>query len=162
MAERTQQASNAPRPPVDLTERQRAVLRAVVEDYVLTAVPVGSAALVQRYGLSVSPATIRSAMADLEQLGLLTHPHTSAGRVPSDLGYRYYVEALMRETELDGADAFMIRHQFSQVQLTSNDWLRLAEPTSPRRNEFGAGLARGRERRTVNRVVAQDSVVKPR
>ena len=73
MAERTQQASNAPRPPVDLTERQRAVLRAVVEDYVLTAVPVGSAALVQRYGLSVSPATIRSAMADLERATASQH-----------------------------------------------------------------------------------------
>ncbi len=86
MAERIDQPANAHRPPVDLTERQRAVLRAVVEDYVLTAVPVGSQALVRRYGLDVSPATIRSAMADLEDLGLLTHPHTSAGRVPSDLG----------------------------------------------------------------------------
>ena len=80
----------------ELTERQRSVLRAVVEDYVLTAIPVGSKALVQRYGLGVSPATVRSSMAELEALGLLTHPHTSAGRVPSDLGYRLYVEALMR------------------------------------------------------------------
>ena len=63
----------------ELTERQRSVLRAVVEDYVLTAIPVGSKALVQRYGLGVSPATVRSAMAELEALGLLTHPHTSAG-----------------------------------------------------------------------------------
>jgi len=126
MPDRTPQSSSPSHPPVDLTERQRAVLRAVVEDYVLTAVPVGSQALVRRYGLDVSPATIRSAMADLEDLGLLSHPHTSAGRVPSDLGYRYYVEALMREAELDHADALMIRHQFSQVQLTSNDWLRLA------------------------------------
>jgi heat-inducible transcriptional repressor len=59
-------------------------------------------------------------------MGLLTHPHTSAGRVPSDLGYRYYVETLMRESELDRADRLMIRHQFSQVQLTNNEWLRLA------------------------------------
>ena len=125
MPERPQTAPT-PRPTVDLTERQRAVLRAVVEDYVLTAVPIGSKGLVRRYGLNVSPATIRSAMADLEALGLLTHPHTSAGRVPSDLGYRYYVESIMREAELDRADALMIRHQFSQVQLTSNDWLRLA------------------------------------
>ncbi len=114
------------RPAVDLTDRQRSVLRAVVEDYVLTAIPVGSKALVNRYGLGVSPATVRSAMAELESFGLLTHPHTSAGRVPSDLGYRLYVEALMREAELDPTDRLMIRHQFSQVQLTSNDWLRLA------------------------------------
>lgn len=113
-------------PPVDLTERQRSVLRAVVEDYVLTAIPVGSKALVTRYGLGVSPATVRSAMAELEALGLLTHPHTSAGRVPSDLGYRLYVESLMREAELDSTDRLMIRHQFSQVQLTSTEWLRLA------------------------------------
>lgn len=113
-------------PGTELTDRQRTVLRAVVEDYVLTAVPVGSKALLGRYALGVSPATVRGTMAELEGLGLLTHPHTSAGRVPSDLGYRIYVESLMREAELDEADRLMIRHQFSQVQLTSNEWLRLA------------------------------------
>ena len=113
-------------PALELTDRQRSVLRAVVEDYVVTAIPVGSKSLVSRYGLGVSPATVRSAMAELESLGLLSHPHTSAGRVPSDLGYRLYVESLMREADLDTADRLMIRHQFSQVQLTSNDWLRLA------------------------------------
>ncbi|MEO5986020.1 MAG: heat-inducible transcriptional repressor HrcA [Candidatus Limnocylindria bacterium] len=114
------------RQALELTDRQRTVLRAVVEDYVFTAVPVGSKALVGRYALGVSPATVRSAMAELEALGLLSHPHTSAGRVPSDLGYRLYVESLMREAELDQADRLMIRHQFSQVQLTNNEWLRLA------------------------------------
>ena len=118
---------NAPsRSVLDLTERQRIVLRAVVEDYVLNAIPVGSQALVERYRLQVSSATVRSAMAELEALGLLSHPHTSAGRVPSDLGYRIYVETLMREAALDRADQLMIRHQFSQVELTSNEWLRLA------------------------------------
>jgi heat-inducible transcriptional repressor len=114
------------RPAIELTERQRTVLRAVVEDYVLNAVPVGSKALVDRYRLFVSSATVRSTMAELEMLGLLSHPHTSAGRVPSDLGYRVYVESLMHESSLDRADQLMIRHQFSQVQLTSNEWLRLA------------------------------------
>ncbi|HET8586932.1 MAG TPA: HrcA family transcriptional regulator, partial [Candidatus Limnocylindria bacterium] len=109
-----------------LTERQRVVLRAVVEDYVRTAMPVGSKGLVDRFALNVSSATVRSAMAELEALGLLTHPHTSAGRVPSDLGYRLYVESLMHEAALDRSDQLMIRHQFSQVQLTSNEWLRLA------------------------------------
>jgi heat-inducible transcriptional repressor len=115
-----------PRPISDLTDRQRTVLRAVVEDYVLNAAPVGSKSLVARWGMPVSSATIRGVMAELEAFGLLTHPHTSAGRVPSDLGYRYYVETLMREAEVDRADRLMIRHQFSQVQLTSNEWLRLA------------------------------------
>jgi heat-inducible transcriptional repressor len=109
-----------------LTERQRLVLRAVVEDHVRTALPVGSKGLVDRFDLNVSSATVRSAMAELETLGLLTHPHTSAGRVPSDLGYRLYVESLMQERALDRSDQLMIRHQFSQVQLTSNEWLRLA------------------------------------
>jgi heat-inducible transcriptional repressor len=123
----TERDRSAPlRPVLELTERQRSVLSAVVEDYVLTAIPVGSKSLVSRYGLGVSSATVRSAMAELEAMGLLSHPHTSAGRVPSDLGYRLYVESLMRETELDRSDRLMIRHQFSQVQLTSNEWLRLA------------------------------------
>lgn len=147
MPDRSIETPHNPRPPVDLTERQRAVLRAVVEDYVLTAVPVGSLALVRRYGLDVSPATIRSAMSDLESLGLLTHPHTSAGRVPSDLGYRYYVETLMRESELDRADALMIRHQFSQVQLTSNDWLRLAASTLAASTRAAAVVTPARARR---------------
>jgi heat-inducible transcriptional repressor len=116
----------ASRTGIALSERQRTVLRAVVEDYVTTATPVGSKALVARWGMAVSPATIRGTMAELESLGLLSHPHTSAGRVPSDLGYRHYVETLMREAELGRADRLMIRHQFSQVELTSNEWLRLA------------------------------------
>ncbi len=115
-----------PRTGMDLSDRQRIVLRAVVEDYVTSAAPVGSKALISRRGMAVSSATIRGTMAELESLGLLSHPHTSAGRVPSDLGYRYYVETLMRESELDRADRLMIRHQFSQVELTSNEWLRLA------------------------------------
>jgi len=125
--EHAQPTLRAPLPTeIDLTERQRLVLRAVVEDYVHSAAPVGSKGLVTRWGLPVSSATIRGTMAELEALGLLSHPHTSAGRVPSDLGYRYYVETLMREADLDGADRLMIRHQFSQVELTSNEWLRLA------------------------------------
>lgn len=116
----------AARSGLELSDRQRTVLRAVVEDYVTSAVPVGSKALVARYHFGVSPATVRGVMAELEAIGLLTHPHTSAGRVPSDLGYRIYVESLMRESQLDHVDQLMIRHQFSQVQLTSNEWLRLA------------------------------------
>ena len=136
-------------PGPELTQRQRNVLRAVVEDYVFTAVPVGSKALVSRYGLGVSPATVRSAMAELEALGLLSHPHTSAGRVPSDLGYRIYVESLMRESALDRADQLMIRHQFSQVQLTSNEWLRLAASILAASTRSAAVVTPARSRRAV-------------
>jgi heat-inducible transcriptional repressor len=79
----------------DLTERQREILIRVVEEYVATGQPVGSKSLVERAGLRVSPATVRNELAELERLGLLTHPHTSAGRVPTDRGYRYYVDRLL-------------------------------------------------------------------
>jgi heat-inducible transcriptional repressor len=75
-------------------ERRLAVLRAIVEDYVSTQEPVGSKALVERHGLGVSPATVRNDMAALEEEGLITQPHTSAGRVPTDKGYRLFVDRL--------------------------------------------------------------------
>ena len=71
-----------------LSERQGGILRRVVEEYVATGQPVGSKHLVERAGMRVSPATVRNELAELERLGLLTHPHTSAGRVPTDRGYR--------------------------------------------------------------------------
>ena len=75
-------------------ERRHAVLRAIVEDYVATQEPVGSKALVERHGLGVSPATVRNDMAALEEEGLITQPHTSAGRIPTDKGYRLFVDRL--------------------------------------------------------------------
>ncbi|HKP19865.1 MAG TPA: heat-inducible transcriptional repressor HrcA [Gaiellaceae bacterium] len=82
-------------PGPDLTERQREILIRVVEEYVATGQPVGSKHLVERSGMRVSSATVRNELAELERLGLLTHPHTSAGRVPTDRGYRYYVDRLL-------------------------------------------------------------------
>src|SRR5688572_30067000 len=80
----------------ELTERERRVLEAVIQSYVETAQPAGSSAIARRFGLGVSPATIRNTMSDLEEKGLLYHPHTSAGRVPTDVAYRIYVDSLMR------------------------------------------------------------------
>ena len=88
----------------NLTPRQQAILGLVVREYVQTAAPVGSRALVEKYGLDVSPATVRNEMARLEELGHLTHPHTSAGRTPTEQGYRYFVERLLQETELPLAE----------------------------------------------------------
>ena len=79
------------RPAGPLDSRSQAILRAVIEEYVSTAQPVGSQALVDRFHMGVSSATVRNVMADLENAGYLTHPHTSAGRVPTDAGYRYFV-----------------------------------------------------------------------
>src|ERR687896_2325662 len=84
---------------IDLTERQRAILRHVVEDYVANGEPVGSKVLVERSGLAVSPSTVRSELAELERSGLLTHPHTSAGRVPTEAGYRFYADELLDRLE---------------------------------------------------------------
>src|SRR5919197_509122 len=79
----------------DLTRRQREVLRGVVEEYIATGQPVGSRTLIERTGLGVSPSTVRAELAELESRGLLTHPHTSAGRVPTEAGYRYYADGVL-------------------------------------------------------------------
>lgn len=86
----------------DLDERKRAVLRAVVTEYVATGLPVGSAHVVATAGLDVSAATVRSDMGALEELGLIAQPHTSAGRVPTDRGYRWFVDDLRNAPTLDG------------------------------------------------------------
>ena len=82
-----------------LSERKRDILRHVVEEHVATGQPVGSKSLAERSGLGVSPSTVRYELAELEELGLLTHPHTSAGRVPTEQGYRAYAEQLLGELE---------------------------------------------------------------
>ena len=117
------------RRPGALDRRAQAILRAVIEEYVKSATPVGSQALVARYHLSVSSATVRNVLADLEMAGLLMHPHTSAGRVPTDLGYRYYVESIIDGVPLPPVEQLMIRHQFGQVEYASEHWFRLAATT---------------------------------
>lgn len=85
---------------LELSERKKKILRAVVENYIETAEPVGSKAILELAGLNVSSATVRNELADLEELGLLEQPHTSAGRIPAPLGYRVYVNELMEEQKL--------------------------------------------------------------
>ncbi len=109
-----------------LTERRQAVLAMVVQEYINTARPAGSKTIVERYGLEISPATVRNEMAYLEETGYLTRFHTSAGRVPTEKGYRYFVERLMDEAELPLAEQRMIRHQFHQVRMELEQWMRLA------------------------------------
>jgi heat-inducible transcriptional repressor len=123
MARRVRRSSG----PLDL--RSQAILRAVIEEYVTSAQPVGSHALVERYRLGVSSATVRAVLADLEASGLLTHPHTSAGRVPTEQGYRYYVESIVDAVPLPPVEQLMIRHQFGQVEYASEHWFRLAATT---------------------------------
>src|ERR1700730_18622819 len=82
-------------PVPGLNERERRVFEAVIQTYVETAQPAGSRSLAHKFGLSVSPATIRNTMSDLEEKGYLFHPHASAGRVPTDAAYRVYVDSLI-------------------------------------------------------------------
>jgi heat-inducible transcriptional repressor len=109
----------------DLTSRQQLILGLVIRDYIATARPVGSSTI-QNYGLGVSSATIRNEMALLEDRGYLVQPHTSAGRVPTDLGYRYFVERLMSDSRLPLDEQRTIRHQFHQVGVDLEQWMRLA------------------------------------
>jgi len=108
-----------------LTERQARVLELVIGEYVETATPVGSQHIQTKFQLDVSSATVRNDMAELEEAGYLSHPHTSSGRVPTDKGYRHYVESLMREEELPWEAQQTIRHQFHQVERGQEAWVHL-------------------------------------
>jgi heat-inducible transcriptional repressor len=108
-----------------LSPRKEAILRSLVEEYIRSATPVASETLRSKYMLPWGAATVRNEMASLEEEGLLFQPHTSAGRIPTDLGYRYFVEHLMLESALSLDEQRQIRHQFYQVQYQLDEWVRL-------------------------------------
>jgi len=110
----------------DLTERQKSILMLVIRDYIETAQPVSSNALVQRYHLDLSSATVRNELAVLDEIGYLRQPHTSAGRVPTDDGYRFFVGQMMHQAELPEAVQHTIAHQFYQARPSINQWMTLA------------------------------------
>src|SRR5205085_4168531 len=125
-----------------LTDRERRVLEAIVQSYVETAEPVGSRVLAKRFGLGVSAATIRNAMSDLEDKGFLCHPHTSAGRVPTDRAYRLYVDALMRETAVTRHQSDAIRDGLSPHGAAVPEILRrAAEVLGVLTQELGVAVA---------------------
>jgi heat-inducible transcriptional repressor len=97
-----------------MDDRKQKVLMAIVQDFIATAEPVGSRTIAKKYRLGVSPATIRNEMADLEEQGYIEQPHTSAGRIPSQQGYRYYVDYLMQRKELSAEQEDLIRRQFEK------------------------------------------------
>jgi heat-inducible transcriptional repressor len=111
---------------MDLTERQKLILTLAIHEYTETAQPVGSIRLVKRYGLSLSSATVRNELAVLTEAGLLRQPHTSAGRVPTEEGYRYFVGELMVQADLPVTTKRLISHQFYQVGQDMDRWMRLA------------------------------------
>ncbi len=110
----------------ELNPRQQAILRIIVSEYIDSARPVGSDALVEKYDLKVSSATVRNAMAALEAAGFIYHPHTSAGRVPSDRGYRFFVDHLMGGAGLSESERESISQHFQQLELPLDEWIQLA------------------------------------
>jgi heat-inducible transcriptional repressor len=111
---------------MNLSERQRLILALVIRDYIETAQPVGSRRLVEHYGLDFSPATVRNEMGALTEAGFLRQLHTSAGRIPTEEGYRYFVRQLMGHTDLSLNTKRTITHQFYQAGHDVDQWMRLA------------------------------------
>lgn len=110
----------------ELTDRQKTLLILIIRDYIETAQPVGSKRLVEYYHLRLSSATIRNEMGALTEMGYLRQPHTSAGRVPSEEGYRYFVSQMMNQAELPASIQATISHQFYQVRPGVDHWMTLA------------------------------------
>jgi len=109
-----------------LTSRMKEVLRIVIEDYILSAEPVSSMTISRKSDLHLSPATIRNIMSDLEEMGLLFQPHTSAGRVPTEKGFRFYIDYILDIDELSGAEKREIRSRYSIYQSEGKDLFREA------------------------------------
>ena len=110
----------------ELTERQRTILQLLIRDYIETAQPVGSKRLVERFHLDLSPATVRNEMSALTEMGYLRQPHTSAGRVPSEDGYRAFVGEMIHKAELPASVQNTISHQFFQARSDVDQWMTLA------------------------------------
>ncbi len=110
----------------ELNERSRRILEAIVEDYIGTAEPIGSRAVTRRHQLGLSPATVRNVMADLEEMGYVISPHTSAGRVPTDKGYRFYVDTLLQVGQLDPQQKILIEQHYRLDGLRVDERLREA------------------------------------
>ncbi len=109
---------------MNMDERKKIILESIIKDYVETAEPVGSRAVVKKHALKLSPATVRNEMSDLEEMGYLEQPHTSAGRIPSELGFRYYVDCMMEKERLNEEEV-----QVLQSLLLDNmqEWSKVVE-----------------------------------
>ena len=108
-----------------LSDREREILRATIEGYITTGEPVGSRSISKKYDVNLSPASIRNIMADLEEKGYLTHPHTSAGRIPTDRGYRCYVDTLIERFRLSKAEEARIEKSYPPSGGEAEDIMRM-------------------------------------
>jgi len=109
----------------ELNDREKNILRFVIQQFILTASPVGSRNITKKYDIGFSPATVRNIMSDLEDSGFINHPHTSAGRIPTDKGYRFYVDSLMAVQRLRGSEIGLINKSFETNNLDTEELLRL-------------------------------------
>ena len=136
-----------------LTDRERQVLEAVIETYVQTAEPAGSRTIAKRHQLGLSPATIRNTMSDLEEKGFLYHPHTSAGRIPTDQAYRVYVDSLMKPPRVGAAQAEQIREELTGERAAIEQILaRAAQVLGVLTNELGVAVSPSFEEAILERL----------
>jgi len=109
----------------ELTDREKLILRSIIQQFILTASPVGSRYITKKYDIGFSPATVRNIMADLEESGFIGHPHTSAGRIPTDKGYRFYVDSLMEIQKIRNSEKGIINKNLNVEQIETDEILRL-------------------------------------
>jgi heat-inducible transcriptional repressor len=110
----------------ELNEREKNILRFIIQQFILTANPVGSRNITKRYDIGFSPATVRNIMSDLENSGFIDHPHTSAGRIPTDKGYRFYVDSLMDVQKLHSSEMGLINKSLDSTLTETDELLRVA------------------------------------
>ncbi len=109
----------------ELNSREKNILRYIIQQFILTASPVGSRNISRKYNVGVSPATVRNIMADLEESGYINHPHTSAGRVPTDKGYRFYVDSLMDIQKIRNSEKGFIAKSIDEKLIETDDLLKI-------------------------------------
>ena len=137
----------------ELTERERQILEAVIRSYVETAEPAGSRTISRRFVLGVSPATIRNTMSDLEEKGYLFHPHTSAGRIPTDKAYRVYVDELLRVQPLERVERFQLAQDISAGGFAIESILRrAAQSLGVLTQELGVALGPRMEQAVLDKL----------
>ena len=138
---------------MDLNERKLRILQAIISDFIYSAEPVGSRTLSKKYDMGISPATIRNEMSDLEEMGFLTHPHTSAGRVPSDKAYRLYVDNLMKKYEIPEDEKKLISEKLTSNVIELEKTIQhAASLLSELTNLTAFAMAPGPERDTIKHI----------
>lgn len=135
-----------------LNDRERQVLEAVIETYVATAEPAGSRTIARKFDLALSAATIRNTMSDLEEKGYLYHPHTSAGRIPTDLAYRVYVNSLMRLSQVTASESHQIREELSERSAVDHILERAAQVLGVLTKELGMAVGPSLEDAELERL----------